>query len=323
MKDFCFKALVSVALAALGAGQVQAQAYPSKPIHIIVPYDAGGSSDVIVRAMAPIMERELGQRVVIENKSGASGAIGSTQVARAQPDGYTFLAAGSANSVNATFAPGLPFDTRKDLVAVAPLAVTPFFFVSSATLPVASLKEFIALAKNKPGSVSFGSSGTGSNPHLAGEQFSLAIGSELLHVPYKGTAPAVNDLIAGHVQMVFTGLPSVIQHYRASRLRILAIAAPSRSPLVPEVPTMAEAGVPNFNADVWFGILAPRDTPLVIREKVAGAIRKAVQDPEMVRRYEAIGAVPFVADIDKFQKFFEGDIDYWQEFLRKNPQIKS
>lgn len=318
-----FAATLSTAFIAVFAasGPANAETYPDKPIRLIVPFAAGGPTDVLVRLIGPALSTDLGQPVVIENKAGAGSAIGIADAARAKPDGYTFVVAGSAYAINASFMPNLPYDTLGDLQAVTPLAITPFFLVANGKLPVSNISELISLAKKSPGRVTYASSGTGNSPHLAGVQFAAETKTELLHVPYKGTGPAINDLLGGVVDIIFTGLPSVLSHVQSGRLKVLAVASDQRVPFAINVPTMAEAGVRGFNADAWFGILAPAGVPESRKQRFAAAVHKAIHSPEVVNRFATLGALPMDLEVAQFQTFIEKDVTRWSEFFAENSNL--
>jgi tripartite-type tricarboxylate transporter receptor subunit TctC len=299
-----------------------AQTYPVKPITVVIPFEVGGPTDILIRAIEPSVSRELGQPLIIENKGGAGSVIGAGYVARSQPDGYTFLVGGSPTSINASFVRNLPYDTQRDLTAVSALAKTNYFLIASGHLPVDSVQELIALAKRSPGTVTYASSGLGNRPHLAGAQFALLTHTNLLHVPYKGTGPATNDLVAGHVNIMFGGLVTVLPFIKSHQLKALAVAMPHRDPALPDVPTLAEAGVPNFYPDVWYGLLTRRGTPESIKEKVGRAVQKALLDPATAKRYAAMGAVPFIADTKQFQAFFDADVTLWHNFFAAHPDMR-
>jgi tripartite-type tricarboxylate transporter receptor subunit TctC len=309
-------------LALAGTTPVSAESYPSKPIYIVIPFEVGGPTDILIRAIEPIVTKEMGQPVIIENKGGAGSVIGASYVARSAPDGYTFLVGGSPTSINASFVRKLPYDTEKDLAAVSPLAKTNYFLIASGHLPVNSVQELIALAKRSPGTITYASSGLGNRPHLAGAQFALLTHTKLLHVPYKGTGPATNDLVAGHVDIMFGGLVTAFPFVKSHQLKALAVAMPHRDPALPDVPTLAEAGVPDFYPDVWYGLLTRNGTPQAIKEKMSHAVQKALANPETVKRYAAMGATPFVGDTRQFQSFFDADVKVWHDFFQANPDMR-
>lgn len=297
--------------------------FPAHPIHIVVPNEPGGTTDVLIRALVPSMAKTLGQSIVVENRAGASATIGSSFVARSAPDGYTLLAGSSAISINSYVMHDLPFDTKTDLEAVSRIALTPYFLIVNAGVKANSVAELVALAKAKPGSLTYASSGTGTSPHLTGARFAAAAGIDLLHVPYKGTGPAMNDLLAGRVDMMFVGLPSTIGQIQAGRLRALAVASDSRFETVSDVPTMKEAGLGNFSATSWFGILAPKGTPDAIKTKLAQAISVAIQERDVKATLTKLGAVPLSETPAQAQEFFQSDLVFWESTVaRMKDQLK-
>lgn len=303
---------VAVGLALASAGAFAADEFPSRPVHFIVPNEPGGTTDVLIRALAPSLSKTLGQSVVIENRAGASATIGSAMVARSAPDGYTLLVGSSATSSNTFVLGNLPYDAKTDLEAVSRIAYTPYFLIVNDKVEAKSAAQLVSLAKARPGSLTYASSGTGTSPHLTGARFAAATGIDLLHVPYKGTAPALNDVIAGRVDMMFVGLPSTIAQIRAGRLHALAIASDARLESVPDVPTMKEAGIGDFKADSWFGILAPKGTPEAVKAKIAQALKTAVNDSEVKVTLATLGAVPVTETPGQAQQFFNDDLAFWE-----------
>jgi len=306
------------ALAAMRAIGVHAQAaYPTKPIHLIVPFTPGGSTDILGRAIGQALTESWRQPVIIENKPGAGGAIGAEAAAKAAPDGYTlFMGHIGTLAVNPTLYPKLPYDAIKDFAPVALVAMVPNVLVVNPSLPVRTVAELIALAKSKPGALSCSSGGAGSAAHLAIEYFKLATGTDILHVPYKGAAPAVTDVIGGQVSMTMTGLPPLLQHIRAGRLRALGVASSSRLAQIPDVPTIAESGVAGFEATQWYGVVAPAHTPTAIVDKLAAEIRRSLSQPGLKKRLEDEGAQPANMGPAEFQKLIRTEIDRWAKVIR-------
>jgi len=317
--------LGSIALGALlgliGLPAASAAGADDKPIRIIIPFEAGGPTDILVRAIAPIMTRELKQNIIIENKGGAGGSIGAAYVARASGDSYTLLAGGSPTVISPFFMPDQPFDTQRDLSAVAPLCTSPYYLIVNSELPVNSVQDLIAMAKKAPGTVTYASSGIGNRPHVAGAQFGVLTGTSLVHVPYKGTAPATNDLLAGRVTFAFFGMATVRGHIQSGQLKVLAVATPQRDPEFPNVPTLAEAGVPNFYPNIWYGLLAPANMPAETKQRINRAVQVALNDPAVAKQYAIFGATPFLADVPKFQAFYSGEIKQWRDFFQANPNL--
>lgn len=266
-----------------------AQAYPAKPIRLIVTYPAGGGADLMARLVAPGMAEALGQPVVVENKGGASGQIGAAEVARAAPDGYTLLLDASSYAVNPSLYSKLPYDPAKAFTPIAVLALFPNVLVVTPSFPPKDVKELIALAKSKPGTVAFASSGNGSAQHLAGELFRQKAGVDMTHVPYKGGGPALNDVIGGQVPVFFANMASGLPHVKGGKLRALAITGSKRSAALPDAPTISEAGLPGYEVYEWNAIFAPAGTPAPVLAKLAAAIDKAVGSPVFKERVEALG----------------------------------
>ena len=265
----------------------QAQDYPNKPIRLIIATAAGGLMDVAARVAAESLDKSLGQRLVIENRSGSGGNIGAEAVAKAEPDGYTLGLVQIGNvAINPYVYPDMTFDPFTDLVPVAPLTSSAILVIANAKVPANDLRELIALAKREPGKLSYGSSGNGTAPHLAGEMFKAAAGVDILHVPYRGAGPAVNDTVGGHVQLTFVGLGAVRAPVDAGLLKILAVAQSERLKSAPQYPTSAEAGLPGYEFVTWFGIVAPKGTPAPVIAKLVQHIHAMQDDP---RGAEAIG----------------------------------
>ena len=300
-------ALQSLALPAFAAD------YPSKPIRLVVPYAPGGGADGVARIIAKKMSENIGQPIVIDNKGGAGSILGTEIVAKAEPDGYTLLLGQSGPiSINPAVYKSLPYDPVKDFVPLSMTTAYPYILVVNADLPVKSLAEFVALAKSKPGAMNYGSTGVGAANHLVSELFNAKAGLKMTHVPYRGTALAVGDLLAGQLTMVFGDPVSVLSQMRAGKLRALAVTSLQRSPVAPEVPTVAESGYPGFEALAWHGLLAPAKTPPAIVQKLNAEIVKALADPTTKKLLEdqamqTVGSSP--AD---FASFIQKDIVLWK-----------
>lgn len=309
---------VMAALAGMRAIEASAQvAYPTKPIHMIVPFTPGGSTDILGRSIGQALAEAWHQQVIIDNKPGAGGAIGADAAAKAAADGYTlFMGHIGTLAVNPTLYPKLPYDAVKDFAPVALVAMVPNVLVVNPSLPVRTVAELIALAKAKPGALSCSSGGAGSAAHLAIEYFKLATGTDILHVPYKGAAPAVTDLIGGQVSMTMTGLPPLLPHIRAGKLRALGVASGARLAQIPDVPTIAEAGVAGFEATQWYGVVAPAHTPGAIVDKLAAEIRRSLSQPGLKKRLEDEGAQPANMGPVEFQKLIRSEIDRWAKVIR-------
>jgi tripartite-type tricarboxylate transporter receptor subunit TctC len=285
------RSLLATALLGLAGATplAQAQAYPSKPIKVIVNFPPGGVADVLARLVAAPLQDALGQPVVIENRAGSGGNIGADAVAKSPADGYTLLmSSGGTVSVNPHIYPKMPFDPAKDIVPVASVARVAVFLVTRPTLPVNTTQELIAFLKANPGKLSYGSPGNGSSPHLAMEMFKSMTGTFAVHVPYRGAAPALNDLLAGQIDFAFD--PGIgLSHVRAGRLKLLAVGSPKRSPLFPDVPTVEEAGLKGFDADTYFGFYAPAGTPPAVITRLNAEINKILANPNVRERIAALG----------------------------------
>jgi len=300
-----------LALAAQGA-------YPNKPIRMIVPYPPGGPTDVLGRIVAQKLSESLGQQVVIENRPGASGMIGSEIVAKAPPDGYTLLTNASIHVINPSLYPKMNFDVLRDFAPVSLIAQVPLILVVNPALPVKSVSELIALAKAQPNRLNFGSSGNAAAPHLAGESFKIATGVQMQHVPYKGSAPALTDLIGGQVQLIFDSMPSAMPHVKSGKIRAIAVTTAKRSPTVPDLPTIAESGVPGFDISTWYGVWAPVGTPRDIVNKVATEISKALQQPAVRERLAALGAEPAGNTPEEFAAYCQSELAKWSKIVRES-----
>jgi tripartite-type tricarboxylate transporter receptor subunit TctC len=310
--------LAALCAAAAYAGVAQAQAYPSRPVRLIVPFPAGGSADLLGRALAKKMSEGLGQQVVVENRAGAGGTIGVTAVARAPADGYT-LGLGTVSTLG--MAPVVRKDPPYDsLTAFAPLSLVasaPFLLVVNASVPAKSLSDLIDLAKAKPGQLNFASIGEGTLQHFSGEHFKSLTGTSMVHVPYKGVAPALVDLLAGQVQLMFDVLASFqVQNLQSGRLRALAVLGPARVAQLPSVPTMAEAGLPGFEATAWFGAIAPRGVPEEIVARLNAEVRKAVASAEMRDAISAQGFEPTANSPGDFFELIRGDLEKWARVVK-------
>ncbi|WP_042885026.1 tripartite tricarboxylate transporter substrate binding protein BugE [Cupriavidus necator] len=281
-------------LAALGlahAGLAQAQSYPNKPIRLIVPFAAGGTTDIVARAVSESLGRELGQPVVVENRGGGGGAIGADALAKSAPDGYTLgIATVSTMATNPATNPKNPYDPLKDFAPITNLVNVPNVLTVNPKVPAKTLKEFVALLKSNPGKYSYASAGKGSISHLDGELFKDITKTDMVHIPYRGSGPALNDTLAGQVNAQFDNLPSSMPHIQAGKLRALAVAAPKRVEGLPDVPTFAEAGMKDMNNMAWYGLVAPAGTPAAIVTRVHDAAVKALQDPNAKRRLADSGA---------------------------------
>ncbi|WP_454692554.1 Bug family tripartite tricarboxylate transporter substrate binding protein [Achromobacter aloeverae] len=292
-------------------GGVAQAAYPDKPVRIVVGFSAGGTTDVIARIMAKELTEATGQSFVVENKPGAGSNIGAEYVARAPADGYTLYFVAVTSAINQTLYPKIKFDLVKDFAPIALAAKVPNILVVNPSVPVKSVKELVDYAKAHPGKLNFASSGSGTSIHMAGELFKQQAGIDVTHVPYKGSGPAVTDLIGGQVQFMFDNMPSSWPHAQSGKLRALAVTTKERSPSAPDLPTMAESGFPKFDVSSWFGLIAPAKTPPEVLDKLNGIMEKALDKPEVKRSFEQLGAVPVKTTPAEFGQFIKSEVDQW------------
>jgi tripartite-type tricarboxylate transporter receptor subunit TctC len=286
----------------------QAQAYPAKPIHFVVPYPPAGPLDTVARLVGQRVSESMGQPIVVENKPGAGGNIGADLVAKAAPDGYTLLmGAVATHAINPTLYASIPYDAQKDFIPVTQIASTPNVLVVNPSLPVTNVHDFIAYAKAHPGSLNFGSGSTGSAGHLAGELFKSMAGVEMTHVPYKGAAPAMNDLIGGRIQLMFDNLASSLAQIKAGKVRALAVTTARRTELAPELPTIAESGLPGFDINTWFGLFVPAGTPPAIVQRLHDEFVKALAAPDVRARMLALGAEPVGNTPGQFAQYIRSE----------------
>jgi tripartite-type tricarboxylate transporter receptor subunit TctC len=302
----------------LGVPGALAQPYPSRPITLVVPFSAGGGTDIIARIVAESMSRTLGQQIIVENRPGAAGTIAMRQVARSAPDGYT-LGQGNPSTlaVAPSMYPNLGYDPRKDFAPVGLLGTTPLILVVHPSVPVQSVQELIALAKQEPGRLTFGSGGTGGITHLAGELFASMAAIRIRHVPYKGIAPAYNDLLGGHLSMVFGGLPAAISQVNEGRLRASAVTGATRSKIFPAVPTVAEAALPGYEAAQRWGIVSPAGTPRAIVEKLNAVVREALVSEDVQMRMAVDGTEPLPGSPEDYAADIDREESKWSRIIRR------
>lgn len=314
--------LLAFALCLLVLGQAQAQAqgaYPAKPVRIVVPMAPGGNGDIIARLIGQDMAAALGQPVVVDNKPGAGGNIGADQVAKSPADGYTLvLGAVGTHAINGSLYKKMPYDIQRDFAPVTMMASVPNVLVVNPALPVKSVQELIAYGKTNPGKLSFASSGAGSSIHLSGEMFKSMTGVEMSHIPYKGSAPALQDLIGGQVQLMFDNLPTSLPHIRSGKLRALAVTSLTRSPSLPNVPTLAESGLTGFEAGSWFGILAPAGTPKEVVAKLDADIQKSLNRVDMSQKLQELGFQPSIKGPDAFRQYIGQEIKKWERVIKQS-----
>jgi len=308
---------LAIAAAAPAAPPDAAEVYPNKPVRLVVPFGAGGTGDILARVIGQHLSTGLGQQVVIDNRPGAGGNIGADVVAKAAPDGYTLLlAANSTHGANVSLYKKMPFDPVKDFAPVTLLASVSNLLLVHPSVPANSIKELIALAKSKPGQLNFASSGNGTSTHLAGELFKSMAGVDIVHIPYKSGAPAVTDLLSGHVTMLFNSTLAVLPHVKAGKLKALGISSVHRSPVLPEMPTIAESGLPGFEVTAWFGILAPAGTPKEIIHRLHAEIVKVLRLPEVKARLSDQGAEPVGNTPERFAAYIQAEIAKWAEVVK-------
>jgi tripartite-type tricarboxylate transporter receptor subunit TctC len=294
-----------------------AQQFPSKPVRIIVPQAPGGATDVYARLMGQKLSAKWGEPVVVENRAGAAGIVGTEVVAKSAADGYTLLVtyAGS-QAVNQSLSTKIPFDSVKDFQPVATLAVTPFFLVVGPKTQAKDLKELIAAAKAQPGAITYASSGNGSVNHLLAEMLKTEAGIDMLHVPYKGIAAAIGDVMGGQVDAAFTSVPSVIQHVRSGKVRALGVSSAKRNSTAPDVPAIAELGFPGFDVNPWWGILAPAGTPRQIVDKINADVAQILQTSEVEEFFRKQGGETFITTPERFQRILEDDVQKWARVVK-------
>jgi len=308
--------VVALLALALSAANASAQNYPSRTIRLVVPFAAGGNTDITARAVAKKLGDAWGQQVVVDNRPGGATNIGSDLVAKAAPDGYTLLMAGASNAINMSLYAKLPYDTLRDFAPIVLCVKGANVLSVHPSLPAKNLKELIALAKKNPGKLTYASSGIGSSNQMAGELFKLMAKLDILHVPYKGNAPATTDLIGGHVDMMFSGVPLLLPHIQSGRLRAIAIGSAKRFPAIPDVPTFIESGLPGYEASTWFGLVAPAKTPVDIVARLNAEVGKIVRDEELKQRFLADGLESMGGTPEQFGRFIRAEIDNYAKVIK-------
>jgi tripartite-type tricarboxylate transporter receptor subunit TctC len=303
--------LIAVSFVLLGAQGALAQSYPKKPITIIVPYPPGGPTDIVARVVGQKLGERLGQQVIVDNRRGAGGNIGAALVARAAPDGYTLLLGTTAHAINPSVFPALNYDILKDFSPVVLLTSLPLVVVTNAAVPAKNVQELVALAKSKEGQLTYASSGNGQSTHLAAELFKTMTGVSMTHVPYKGSAPALTDVAGGQVSVMFDTLLSAMPQIKSGRLKALAVTSAKRSASAPELPTVAESGVPGYEAVAWSGLLAPAHTPPEIVAKLNTEINVILSQPDVQKRFLNDGAEPLGGSPEKFSAHIGSEVRKW------------
>lgn len=309
---FLLKALLL--LLAIG-GYADAQEYPVKPVRVIVPFAPGGPNDLAIRPVAPKLQEMLGQPFVVDNRAGANGIIGSELVAKSPPDGYALLVVSSSFVINASTYAKLPFDPLRDFAPVSPIATSDIIFVVNPTVPAKSVREFVALAKSRPGKLNYASSGNGGSLHLGAELLKMAGGIDMVHVPYKGAALALSDVIGGHVDSMFISAPATIAHVKAGKVRVLAVASARRARGLPDTPTFVESGYPDVVVDTRYGILTTAGTPGAIVERLNAAIAKALTTAEVRDRYAALSLDPVSGTPQEYAGYLRTEVARWRKVV--------
>ena len=294
----------------------QAQNYPEKPIHIVVPYTPGGPSDIVARVYAAGLSQDLGQPVIVENRPGASGVVGHNIVAKSAPDGYTLIVSVFSDVVTASIGAKLPYDFAKDFQPISGLAATPFILVVHPSVPAGSLNELVAYAKANPGKLSYATAGIGGGAHLATEFFALRTGTKFLHVPYPGVVPASTDVFAGYINMMFMNANTAAEPIRAGQVRAIGVSTARRTSVAPDVPTLAELGIANFDVQTWNGLQAPAGTPMAIVNKLADEARKIMLDPTNSAKLIATGSEPIPSSPPEFSAYIKDEIVKWREVAK-------
>ena len=311
-------AIVGMALLSGWYGAALAQSasvYPSKPIRIIVPFAAGGPADAIARIAATGLQQSMGQTVVVENRAGAGGTLGADAVAKAAPDGYTLLLCNVGDTMAMSLYKSISYDFERDFVPVSLLASSPFLIVVNPSVPAKTLSELVQMAKAKPGTVTYGSAGNGVSSHLSGEALGLSAGARFLHVPYKGQAPALSDLLGGQIAFMFANPVTTLPHVKSGKLRALAVTGQARFPNAPDIPTASEAGVPGFEAETWFGIAAPVPTPEAIVNRLSAELARVLNSKDVRANLEAQGAVVIASSPADFERRIQADVVKWRQVI--------
>ena len=315
-----------LAAGACAAGLLQplaatAQGWPTRPIRIVVPFATGGSADVYARFLAQRLPDLLGQSVVVENRPGAGAVIGTDLVAKAPADGYTLLLMSNTHTVNETLVASKPYNLTRDFVAVAPINSSDLLFVAHPSVPAGNVRELMKVAKERPGKLNYASSGTGTPYHMAGELFKAMSGVYLVHIPYKGSSGARTDVIGGQVDLMFDAVTTMVEQVKAGKVKAIATTGKQRSAVLPEVPTVHESGVPNYEATIWLGVLAPKGTPQPVVNRLNEAISKIVGTPEVQQNWSKQGATAMVMNPQEFDKYIHEDIAKWAKVI-KSANIK-
>jgi tripartite-type tricarboxylate transporter receptor subunit TctC len=318
-----FVRLLAAALVlAAPVGLASAQDYPNRPVKIVVPFGAGGPADIFSRQVAQHLSEQLKQSFVVENKPGAGSIIGTDMVAKSAPDGYTLLSMSNTHTTNESLVPNRPFELMRDFVAVAPINYSDLVMVVHPSVPAKNLKEFIALAKSKPGQLNYASSGPGTPYHMAGELFKHMSGTDIVHVPHKASGEARNSVLGGHVQMMFDAITTMAPNVQAGQVRAIGTSGAKRSPIMPDVPTIGEAGVAGYESTIWLGIMAPKGTPKEVVDKLNAAMNAMMKQPSLQAAWAKQGAVPMLMSPPEFDALLRKDIEKWAAVV-KTANIKA
>lgn len=293
-----------------------AQDYPSKPVRLIVPFAPGGSADVFGRFIAQRLQESMGQSFVVDNRPGAGSVIGTDAVAKAAPDGYTLLVMSNTHTVNESLLPSKPYQLMRDFVGVAPINASDLVLVARSGLPAASVPEMLRLARAKADALSYASSGPGTPYHMAGELLKSMAGVSILHVPYKGSAGARTDVLGGQVDLMFDAIPTMTEHVKGGKVKALATSGTARSPILPDVPTLAESGVAGYEATIWLGVMAPKGTPAAVVNRLNAEISRITSNPEVRKTWAAQGTAPLTMGVDEFTRYLNDDIAKWTRIVR-------
>jgi tripartite-type tricarboxylate transporter receptor subunit TctC len=309
-------AAVACAVALLHALPASAQNWPTRPIRIVVPFATGGSADVYARFLAQRLPELLGQPVVVENRPGAGAVIGTDLVAKAPPDGYTLLLMSNTHTVNETLVANKPYNLTRDFVAVAPVNYADLLFVAHPSVPANNVREVLQLARERPGKLNYASSGTGTPYHMAGELFKSMSGTYLVHIPYKGSSGARTDLLGGQVDLMFDAVTTMVEQVKSGKVKAIATTGKQRSAVLPDVPTVHESGLPNYEATIWLGLLAPRGTPPEVVTRLNAAVSRITSQPDVQQGWTRQGATAMVMSAPAFDKYLQDDIQKWARLIR-------
>jgi tripartite-type tricarboxylate transporter receptor subunit TctC len=308
--------VLAAAFGAVLSAAAIGQSYPVKPVRIVVPYAPGGGVDIVARAVGQELTKRIGQTVLVENRTGAGGNVGSEFVAKAAPDGYTLLMASPANAINPSLYTKMPYEPMRDLVPIALIGSVPAVLIANRSLPVQNVKQLVALAKSQPGALVYGSGGNGTTEHLAGEMFKTAAGVNMLHVPYKGGAQVMTDILGGQIALMFINQLAALPYVTSGRLKALAVASAERSPALPQVPTFAESGYPELKVSVWWGVMGPAALPKELVSQLNREIVAALASPDMKERLQALSARAIGGTPEEFAKFFAEETTRWARVVK-------